>query len=307
MSFLGVQMKRILFTCLAIAHKQPDAPVYFDRNLLGMVTGSHLTEAEARELLQAFYEKIFDLTLESIRDKYAEKIHIFSKVTYNAEGIELEAEVDRNAVKYIGKMIGDFTTFYTEEYCQIQSSMGQELYRQMKQWKSVGQTPEIDIEELKKFAGITPNIKTNKFKERVENSLNAFEKKGIFKNIKCEYIKKSGSKKFVAIKIFFDPQVKAITEKSNVLLSEEEVTNLKKKYGNELVEVQLNRIKEHPEWKGITYEVLEKWCIEKKEQKKKTKGNFCAIEQHDYDFEELERLVQARNKDQLKKRQELLV
>lgn len=60
-----------------------------------MITGSHFTEAEARELFQNFYDKIFNLSLESVRDKYAEKVHMFSSVVYNAKNIELKIKVDK--------------------------------------------------------------------------------------------------------------------------------------------------------------------------------------------------------------------
>ena len=287
LSFLGVQMKRMLMMCLALVHKQPEVPVYFDRTILGMITGSHLSETEARELLQNFYEKVFDLTLESVRDKYAEKIHIFRSVVYNSEDIEMELKIDRDALTYVGELVDDFTAFQIEEFCQIQSPLGQELYRQMKQWKRKGQTPQIDIEEMKVFAGMSPKIKIDKFKDRIESNLTIFEEKGMFKHIQCCYIKEKGSKKYTSIEIKFDPQNK---KDSSEILTEEERLSLTKKYGEVLVDRQLQRIKEHPEWKGIDYDTIDKWCMEKKNAHKE-KGNFCKIEKQDYDFELLEKML----------------
>lgn len=287
MSFLGVQMKRILLMCFALAHKQPDATVILDKTILNVLASSHhYTDNEVRELFKEFYEKTFDMSLESVRDHLAEKIHIFDSVTLNNNAVEITISVDKKVLKYISDVLDNFTAFNLDEFCQIQSPLGQELYRQMKQWKSRGITPALDIEELKIFSGMSPSTKIDKFKGRIENNLKAFEKLGMFENVKCKYNTEPGSKKIVSLEISFTPQISKMTKNTGCMITEEEIEVLMQKYGKEDVRRQMDRIRKHPEWK-INGKTLDKWLSEKKS----SKGDFCNIEQHPYDFELLEQDV----------------
>lgn len=62
---------------------------------------------------------------------------------------------------HIADLSKEFTTYYIENIKNLKSPYAVRLYEQLARWKNAGQTPEIELDELKRLMGIEPHLYTS--------------------------------------------------------------------------------------------------------------------------------------------------
>ena len=82
------------------------------------------------------------------------------KISYSPEENCVALAFSPDVSPHIANLSKDFTTYYIENIKNLKSPYAVRLYEQLARWKNAGQTPEIELDELKRLMGIEPHLYT---------------------------------------------------------------------------------------------------------------------------------------------------
>lgn len=82
------------------------------------------------------------------------------KISYSPEENCVALAFSPDVAPHIANLSKDFTTYYIENIKNLKSPYAVRLYEQLARWKNAGQTPEIELDELKRLMGIEPHLYT---------------------------------------------------------------------------------------------------------------------------------------------------
>lgn len=82
------------------------------------------------------------------------------KISYSPEENCVALAFSLDVAPHIANLSKDFTTYYIENIKNLKSPYAVRLYEQLARWKNAGQTPEIELDELKRLMGIEPHLYT---------------------------------------------------------------------------------------------------------------------------------------------------
>lgn len=84
-------------------------------------------------------------------------------IYYSTEEDSVAIVFSSDVAPHIADLSKEFTTFYIENIKKLRSPYAVRLYEQLARWKNAGQTPEIELVELKRLMGIEPHLYTRLF------------------------------------------------------------------------------------------------------------------------------------------------
>lgn len=83
------------------------------------------------------------------------------KISYTPEENCVALAFSPAVAPHIADLSKEFTTYYIENIKNLKSPYAVRLYEQLARWKNAGQTPEIELDELKRLMGIKPHLYTS--------------------------------------------------------------------------------------------------------------------------------------------------
>lgn len=83
------------------------------------------------------------------------------KISYTPEENCVALAFSPAVAPHIADLSKEFTTYYIENIKNLKSPYAVRLYEQLARWKNAGQTPEIELDELKRLMGIEPHLYTS--------------------------------------------------------------------------------------------------------------------------------------------------
>jgi len=82
------------------------------------------------------------------------------KISYTPEENCVALAFSPAVASHIANLSQNFTTFYIENIKNLKSPYAVRLYEQLARWKNAGQTPEIELNELKRLMGVEKHLYT---------------------------------------------------------------------------------------------------------------------------------------------------
>lgn len=82
------------------------------------------------------------------------------KISYTPEENCVALAFSPAVAPHIANLSQNFTTFYIENIKNLKSPYAVRLYEQLARWKNAGQTPEIELNELKRLMGVEKHLYT---------------------------------------------------------------------------------------------------------------------------------------------------
>ncbi len=288
LSDLSVIQRRFLMLCLSKAIDKGDTEVVLTKQDIKENTNiRNYTAEEFDGVMTDFASKIFGLAIFSADKSGYTAVHITRTVTWEVEKQQLRFTLDSEGLPFCNNLNGGkFTMFEIKEFSSIRDEMGQQLYQIMKQWRVTGRTGLINLKELRIQAGISEKTEDKMFYSVIRKSLKNLESHGMFKNIKCEFIKSvDNPRKYSGLVISFDRQKhidsyyitasgeSGVTETKEewlygiVGLDEQRMSYLKNEFEERLIEYQIQRLLSYSNKNQYhTVDRLEQWLHESRDR-----------------------------------------
>lgn len=123
-----------------------------------------LDRTTAYKMLRTACDTLFERQisyLESLNGrKMISRTRWVHKISYSPEENCVALAFSPDVAPHIANLSKDFTTYYIENIKNLKSPYAVRLYEQLARWKNAGQTPEIELDELKRLMGIEPHLYT---------------------------------------------------------------------------------------------------------------------------------------------------
>lgn len=82
------------------------------------------------------------------------------KISYTPEENCVAIAFSPDVAPHIADLSKEFTTYYIENIKNLKSPYAVRLYEQLARWKNAGQTPEIELDELRRLMGVEEHLYT---------------------------------------------------------------------------------------------------------------------------------------------------
>ena len=175
---LGVPEQRIIFLAIVAARAQDKlidargvlqihASSYQEQFKVEKHSAYKALKSATRGLFDAYFE--YDDIHEQTGKDANNFIRWVQKIRYiNAAGM-IELQFTDDVIPLITRLSEQYTEYELKQVSELQSEYAIRLYELMMQWKSVGKTNEIEIDNLRKKLGVKPEQYNamNNFKARV--------------------------------------------------------------------------------------------------------------------------------------------
>lgn len=124
----------------------------------------NLDRTTAYKMLRSACDSLFERQISYLETldgrKMISRTRWVQRVSYSIEGEGVELVFSSDVAPHIAGLSDKFTTFYIENIKKLRSPYAVRLYEQLARWKNAGQTPEIELDELKRLMGIEPHLYT---------------------------------------------------------------------------------------------------------------------------------------------------
>lgn len=124
----------------------------------------NLDRTTAYKMLRSACDSLFERQISYLETldgrKMISRTRWVQRVSYSIEGEGVELVFSSDVAPHIANLSKDFTTYYIENIKNLKSPYAVRLYEQLARWKNAGQTPEIELDELKRLMGIEPHLYT---------------------------------------------------------------------------------------------------------------------------------------------------
>ena len=127
-----------------------------------------------KKLLLQSYNKIMDMKYYNIKinengNTSGSISHIFDEFEWDDETELISLEVNQKNKYLFAELQNRFTQYSLAEFIEIEGSHAKTLYRILKQWRYIGETPVMTIEKFKFVFGLTEKYKLSDIDRRVLN------------------------------------------------------------------------------------------------------------------------------------------
>lgn len=132
-------------------------------------------------------------------------LNLFRKFKVNLRECTVEVQLDADNAYILNKLNADFTQFELEEYVMLKSTYSKQLYRVLKQWRTVGSLS-LSAEKFRKLLSIPDGYLSGNIDQKVLKPC-LKELSAIFKNLKIQKIHGRGrGKPIVEYKFTWIPE-----------------------------------------------------------------------------------------------------
>lgn len=123
-----------------------------------------LDRTTAYKMLKAACDTLFERQISYLETLDGKKMIARTRwvqtIMYSPEENNVALVFSSSVAPHIADLSKDFTTYYIENIKNLKSPYAVRLYEQLARWKNAGQTPEIELDELKRLMGIEPHLYT---------------------------------------------------------------------------------------------------------------------------------------------------
>ena len=175
---LGVPEQRVIFLAIVAAREQKK--LIDARGVLQIYASSYqeqfkVEKHSAYKALKSATKGLFDAYFEydDIHEKTGKPAHYLvnwvQKIAYIDTAGMIEIQFTDDVIPLITRLSEQYTEYDLKQVSELQSEYAIRLYELMMQWKSVGKTKEIPIDDLRKKLGVKPEQykAMSDFKKRV--------------------------------------------------------------------------------------------------------------------------------------------
>ena len=156
--FTDVEYRVLCYMCMKALNKgTKNIVVSFSELKRAAGLRKNYTKTEFKQIIDGFYEKLKSFQyVNDNKDEYGnvEKWIVFYGYSTRFENNEMEFAVSPKAVMFFNQLNNQFTLFDYKELLKLRTTEGMNLFRQLKQWKTVGKKS-YTIEEMRKYLDIS--------------------------------------------------------------------------------------------------------------------------------------------------------
>lgn len=220
--FKETEYKLLWYMCYKAIDQGTDViKITFDALKQNGVLSKNYTRPELKKMLNDFYAKLKNF--EYISDNYDENGNVqrwlvFYGYETHFENNEMDFKVTPQAVFFFNKLAKHFTVFEYKELLLLKTNDGINLFRQLKQWRTVGQVT-FDIEFVRNFLDIPEDLPTKKVTQAVKTAVEDLKKNLplTYANLSYKSIRRN---KYIAGYTFtFDPEPQNELQGKNLVLN----------------------------------------------------------------------------------------
>lgn len=235
--------------------------VVFKISDLKKLCGHYVSNEQfTKDYLDVMTDKLLGMKV-NCKGKGLYKFALYQRFAVDENYTELSVKVSEDYEYLFNMLATEFTVIELEEFFNIKSKYGKILYRLLKQWRTQGVTQVYDINDLRSRLGCPVSYANKYFIDNIIKPA-VDELKPYFKRLKVKYTyRQAKGKPLDTIQFIFT------AEKRN----------------NDIIEVQAT-VESIPELVPPTEKKYNNF-------KKSAKNKFNNIEQHEYDFKNLEELI----------------
>lgn len=177
--FTDVEYRVLCYMCMKALNKGTDN-IVISFNELKREAGlkKNYTKEEFKHIIDSFYEKLKNFQyVNNNTDQYGnvEKWIVFYGYTTRFENNEMEFAVSPKAVEFFNKLNNKFTAFEYRELLKLRTTEGMNLFRQLKQWKSVGHKT-FTIDEIRHYLDISDDVPTKEITRKLYRAIDDLHK-----------------------------------------------------------------------------------------------------------------------------------
>lgn len=147
------------------------------------------------------------------------QFNLFSYFEIKKKSKTLTVAVNPKFAFVLNGLLTEFTLLDLPVFISLSSKYSKELYRQFRQWKSVGKFPRVSVEKLREMLKVPESYSNHKFYQRIiEPSVKELNEKGAFRNLKCtiELSRKQGQPVTGYVFTWALEKAKTITKVDNI-------------------------------------------------------------------------------------------
>lgn len=177
--FTDVEYRVLCYMCMKALNKGTEN-IVVSFNELKREAGlkKNYTKDEFKRIIDSFYEKLKNFQyVNNNMDEYGnvEKWIVFYGYTTRFENNEMEFAVSPKAVEFFNKLNNKFTAFEYRELLKLRTTEGMNLFRQLKQWKTVG-CKKYTLEEIRKYLDIADDVPTKEITRKLYRAIDDLHK-----------------------------------------------------------------------------------------------------------------------------------
>ena len=212
---LGVPEQRVIFLAIVAAREQKK--MINARGLLEIHASSYqeqfkVEKHSAYKALKSAARGLFDAHFEydDIHQKTGKNAHYVvnwvQQIAYIDTAGMIELQFTDAVIPLITRLSEQYTEYDLKQVSELQSEYAIRLYELMMQWKTVGKTNKIPIDDLRKKLGVQPEQykEMHNFKARVLK--HAIKQINSFTDIQADYIQHKTGRAITAISFTFKPK-----------------------------------------------------------------------------------------------------
>lgn len=147
------------------------------------------------------------------------QFNLFSYFKVKKKSKTLTVAINPNFKFVLNGLLTEFTILDLPVFISLSSKYSKELYRQFRQWKSVGKFPRVSVEKMREMLKVPESYSNHKFYQRIiEPSVKELNEKGAFRNLRCtiKHSRKQGQPVTGYVFTWALEKVKAITKVDNI-------------------------------------------------------------------------------------------
>lgn len=163
----------------------------------------HYTVEQYSKLIESMYSKLIHLTYKynDGQNDIAGEFNLFEGYERSLNQRTIKLSVTNKFVYMFNELLANFTSFELEEFVNLRGVYPKLLYRQLKQWKSVGHWSVL-LSDFRNLMNVPESYQTKDITRRIiEPSVQKLRGLQSFDDLKWEYSKAHGK---TAIRVIFD-------------------------------------------------------------------------------------------------------
>lgn len=177
--FTDVEYRVLCYMCMKALNKGTDnIVVSFSELKKAAGLKKNYTKDEFKKIIDSFYEKLKSFQyVNDNKDEYGniEKWIVFYGYSTRFENNEMEFSVSPKAVTFFNQLNNQFTAFEYRELLKLRTTEGMNLFRQLKQWKTVGKKT-YTVEEIRKYLDISDITPTKEITRKLYRAIDDLHK-----------------------------------------------------------------------------------------------------------------------------------
>ncbi len=232
---LGIPEQRLIF--LAIIEARAQKKLIDAKGVLQIHASSyqeqfnvekHTSYDALKSATSGLFEAYFEYT--DIHEQTGKQAHHIirwvQKISYIDDAGMVEMQFTDAVIPLITRLSEQYTEYELKQVSELQSEYSIRLYELMMQWKGVGKTSKIAIDDLRKKLGIEPEQyqRMNNFKARVLD--HAIQQINSHTDIQADYQQHKTGKSITAISFSFKPKKidkPAIDDKGYIKMTDSQI------------------------------------------------------------------------------------